>query len=155
MSFRSLRILAAVAAVLLAALAGGGEVRAAAPANDNFANRTPISGSGPLTADNTEATREAGEPLHAGDVGGKSIWYEWTPGFTGVASIDTVGSGFDTLLEVSSGSTLTGLMTVASNDDVDQGGSVSRLCFTIADATVKFVIAVDGFNGASGAVALH
>ena len=44
--------------------------------------------------------------------GGKSVWYAWTPGFVGVASIDTNGSGFDTLLAVYTGSTLAGLTAV-------------------------------------------
>src|SRR5262249_25997954 len=135
------RLFAAGLVAVSLALAGGNPVHAA-PTNDDFANPAAIAGSGTPSADNSDATREAGEPFHAGDMGGKSIWYSWTPGFDGVASIDTVGSPFDTLLAVYTGSTLAGLTTVASNDDVNQGGSVSRVCFDVT-AGATYAIAID------------
>src|SRR5262245_50530121 len=147
------RLFAAGLIAVVVALAGGGAVHAVPPANDSFASRAAIAGSGSLSADNSEATREAGEPFHAGDVGGKSVWYAWTPGFDGVASIDTVGTPFDTLLAVYTGSTLTGLTTLASDDDVNQGGSVSRVCFAVTAATT-YAIAIDGYDGASGPITL-
>ena len=140
--------------MLAAGLAGGGAVRAAAPANDDFANAVVLAaGGGTVTADNSEATKEAGEPDHAGDQGGKSIWYTWTPSFTGTASIDTSGSSFDTLLAVYTGASVSSLATVASNDDVDQSGSVSRVCFAVTAATT-YDIAVDGYAGSSGPITL-
>src|SRR5215470_4622860 len=48
----------------------------AAPANDNFANGIVTSGS--ATGSNVGATKEAWEPLHAGNAGGKSVWWFWT-----------------------------------------------------------------------------
>ena len=49
------------------------------PANDNFANAQVISGaSGTVTATNVGAGKEAGEPDHADNPGGASIWYAWT-----------------------------------------------------------------------------
>jgi hypothetical protein len=138
--------------VLVVALAGGGPL-GAAPSNDNFASAVVIAGSGSLSADNSGATKQAGEPDHAGDMGGKSIWYAWTPGFTGTASVETVGSSFDTLLAVYTGTTVSGLTAVASDDDVDQLGSVSRVCFPVSAAST-YMIAVDGYAGASGAITL-
>src|SRR5258708_3920734 len=77
---------------------GATPLGATPPSNDNFASPTALlPGGGSLTTDNSEATKEPGEPNHAGDEGGKSIWYTWTPSFGGSASIDTVGSAFDTL----------------------------------------------------------
>src|SRR5207249_3220653 len=44
------------------------------PSNDNFANAQLISGnSGTVTTSNVDATKEAGEPNHAGNTGGKSV----------------------------------------------------------------------------------
>jgi len=152
MQIRSILVLAGV---LAAGLAGGGAVQAAAPANDDFANAVALApGGGSVTADNSEATKEAGEPDHAGDQGGKSVWYTWTPGFAGTASIDTNGSSFDTLLAVYTGTSVSGLTTIASNDDVDHSGSVSRVCFNVTAATT-YAIAVDGYAGDSGSISLN
>src|SRR5690349_18274929 len=150
-----LRLVVVAAAALVAGLAGGGAVRAAAPANDDFANAVVLApGGGSVTADNSEATKEAGEPDHAGDQGGKSVWYTWTPSFAGTASIDTNGSSFDTLLAVYTGTSVSGLTTIASNDDVDHSGSVSRVCFNVTAATT-YAIAVDGYAGDSGSISLN
>jgi len=46
------------------------------------------------------ATKEPGEPAHAGNDGGASIWYSWTAPSTGNVTITTEGSSFDTLLGV-------------------------------------------------------
>jgi hypothetical protein len=70
-----------------------------APANDMFANAQTISGTtGTTTGTNAAATKESGEPNHAGNSGGASIWYRWAPTANGSVTIDTLGSGFDTLL---------------------------------------------------------
>ena len=46
-----------------------------------------------------------------------------------------------------------GLTLVASNDDVDESQSTSRVCFTAA-ASTTYLIAVDGYAGDTGAVTL-
>src|SRR5439155_10714369 len=61
--------------------------------NDLFANRTTITGpSITLTASNVGATKEAGEPNHGGNAGGKSVWWTWTAATSGTVTIDTLGS---------------------------------------------------------------
>ena len=40
----------------------------------------------------------------AGKPAGRFLWYNWTANFTGVISLSTLGSGFDTLLGVYTGS---------------------------------------------------
>jgi hypothetical protein len=64
------------------------------PPNDNFV------GSGTVTGTNLWATREAGEPLHLGLQGDKSIWYSWQSPVNGQATFDTIGSNFDTTLSI-------------------------------------------------------
>ena len=77
--------------------------------NDNFANRTVISGtSATLSGSNSGATKEAGEPNHAGNAGGKSVWWTWTAPSDGTVTIDTAGSSFDTLLAVYTGTSVSG-----------------------------------------------
>ena len=126
------------------------------PCNDNFANATLFSAT-PATGSNVGATKEAGEPNHAGNAGGKSVWWVWPatnigPGVT--ATITTAGSSFDTLLGVYTGSTVSSLTTVASNDNDPSGGLTSRVDFGVVPGT-SYRIAVDGFNGASGNITLN
>src|SRR5207249_2432793 len=71
---------------------------------DNFADRISINPLlGPAFGNNEQATKEAGEPDHAGKQGGKSIWYTWHASFSGMISLSTKGSSFDTLLAVYTG----------------------------------------------------
>jgi hypothetical protein len=69
--------------------------------NDNFANCQFIGGSsGYVYGANAGATREPGEPNHAGNAGGQSVWYCWTAPISGTATLDTIGSTYNTLLAV-------------------------------------------------------
>ena len=47
---------------------------------------------------NTNATEEPSEPLHAGKVGGHSVWISWLAPDNGLLTLSTLGSSFDTLL---------------------------------------------------------
>ena len=89
------------------------------PVNDNFANAINISAT-PFSASQATdcATKEAGEPNHAGNAGGFSIWYKWTPTSNHTAVITTKGSDFDTTLGVYTGNSVSSLNLVASNDDI-------------------------------------
>ena len=143
----ALRCLVAVAAVLLVAIVPG-TASAVPPSNDNFANAETLTGRvGYVDGYNTDATKEAGEPNHAGNPGGASIWYVWTAPYAGRMTLSLCYSEFDTLLAVYTGTQLVNLQEVASNDNVC--GSQSRLTFTtVAGETYR--IAVDGANGATG-----
>ncbi|HET8781442.1 MAG TPA: S8 family serine peptidase [Pyrinomonadaceae bacterium] len=126
------------------------------PANNDFANAQLISGSsGAVTGTNVNANKESGEPDHAGDNGGVSIWYRWQAPSSGTATITTTGSNFDTLLGVYTGTTVGGLNLIASNDDENFPIALSsRVVFT-AVAGTTYRIAVDGFAGSSGNVTLN
>ena len=122
------------------------------PANDDFANAQGLTGaSATATGSNVGATKQSGEPNHAGNAGGKSVWYRWTPQVSGAPTIDTAGSDFDTLLAVYTGNAVNGLTEVASNDDENNPAGVitSKLSFT-ANAGTTYWIAVDGYNHAGG-----
>lgn len=122
------------------------------PANDAFAARATLEGpDGSLAASNDFASREAGEPAHAGDAGGKSVWWRWRAPGRGRVNLTTAGSGFDTLLAVYTGGTLNGLSPIGASDDA--GGPQAALAVDV-DAGVEYQIAVDGKAGARGALAL-
>ena len=124
------------------------------PANDNFAARQALTGSsGQVTAINANATKEGGEPNHAGNPGGKSVWWKWVAPAGGVLSLDTHGSGFDTLLAVYTGATVNALTQVAANDNDGSAGNTSGLTF-IAQPGMEYEIAVDGYGGAFGDITL-
>ena len=126
-----------------------------APANDYFASRIVLSGSSLTTGGtNAKATREAGEPRHAGNAGGRSVWWTWTAPASGTATIDTAGSNFDTLLAVYNGTSVSALTAVAANDDAGGGTLSSKVTFS-AVAGRQYQIAVDGYGGASGSIALR
>ncbi|MEO8428465.1 MAG: lysyl oxidase family protein, partial [Verrucomicrobiota bacterium] len=128
--------------------------QASPPANDNFVSAQILSGlSGSLTGDNLLATKEPGEPNHAAP-GTHSIWFKWTPNTAVSSTIDTIGSNFDTLLAVYTGTSVSALTIVASNDDIGGGVVVSRVTFNSTLGTT-YRIAVDGYNAAKGNVTLN
>src|SRR5436853_2666948 len=99
--------------------------------------------------DNSFATKEPGEPNHAGNPGGKSLWYCWTALTNTPMTIDTVGSTFDTLLAVYTGDSMTNLSLVVSNDDIAGASNrQSRVTFTPTPGTT-YHIAADGFGVAT------
>ena len=127
---------------------------AAQPANNNFTNRIALSSTINVSTsgNNNLATKESGEPNHAGNVGGRSVWWIWTAPTNGMVVVTTVGSSFDTTLGVYLGNTVSTLTLVAGNDD--GGGSASRVVFP-ARQGFDYKIAVDGYNGAQGVIQIH
>ena len=120
---------------------------------DNFADRVEITPLfGPTVGNNTAATLEDGEPVHANKTGGKSIWYTWHATFDGVMSLTTLGSSFDTLMAVYTGTELKDLTLVAADDD-SGGRFASKVVFNCVEG-VDYQIAIDGYYGASGSVIL-
>lgn len=128
------------------------------PVNDDFANAQTLTGN-TATANGTNAgaTKETGEPNHAGEVGGKSVWYKWTPQSSGTVNMNTRGSTFDTLLAVYTGSAVNGLTQVAANDDEDNANGIrtSKLLPFQANAGTTYRIAVDGWNAENGNITLN
>jgi hypothetical protein len=117
----------------------------APPANDRFDTPQTLTGSlSSVKTTNAYATKEQGEPKHAGRNGGPSIWFSWTAPGTGSVSFDTLGSSFDTVLAVYTGSSVGALRAIASNDDA--GGVQSKVTFGVTAGTV-YRIAVDGTGG--------
>lgn len=126
------------------------------PPNDNFANPIAMtSGAGSISGTNVSATRELGEPAHAFLLGDKSVWYSWVAPFSGQATVDTVGSNFDTTLAVYTGPIINQLLNLGSNDDIVSGSNkASRVQFNLT-AGQTYLIAVDGWNSEYGNVTLN
>ena len=126
------------------------------PANNNFSNRTVLSGA-TLTADgnNYLATTESNEPDPSGNgTQSGTVWWSWIAPTNGPVSIQTDGSSFETLIDVYTGNTLAGLTCVASNlstvldnstNDPADAGISNRVIFT-ATAGTQYQIQISGLE---------
>jgi hypothetical protein len=122
--------------------------------NDYFSQAEDLIGlQGSIVGTNRCNGKEPGEPAHAGRKGGRSVWFSWTAPTNGIATFDTAGSAFDTVLAVYTGDEVAHLTNVVS--DEDSGPFLtSRLQFN-ADGGTNYQIALDGFAGQSGDYVLH
>jgi hypothetical protein len=120
----------------------------APPPNDDLADAIPVHPGQTVVSRNAGATRETGEPRHAGNPGGRSLWWKVTPRSAGRVVISSEGSDFDTVLAVYAGHNMGSLQPVAVDDD---SGAVrtSRLIFDAVPGTT-YAIAVDGYDHGDG-----
>ena len=100
------------------------------PPNDDFADAAVLPGRieeepgappfyfASTTGYNWGAGKEPGEPDHAGDPGGASVWYRWTPPATGMARFSAQGNWFKTLISVYEGQSLASLSQLASGESL-------------------------------------
>lgn len=113
------------------------------PASPDFALRGVFTGlSGRAAGDNSAGKRVPGEPLHFGRRGGRTAWATYRAPATGILTLDTRGSSFDTLLAVYVGTDVTQLVPVAGDDD-NGGFYRSRVRFRVV-AGQDYQVAVDG-----------
>ena len=147
------------------------------PRNCSFEGRVALAGNvGTIAGRNQGCGPGVCEPPHGGIPGGKSVWFSWVAPNDGVAFFDTVGSHFDTMLAVYTGTDGCHLSPVAFNDDLFFSGfapapavaaraeaaPAQPVPFYLASEVGFFVvqdgeyfIAVDGFFGAEGEFELH
>ena len=129
------------------------------PANDNFTNAITLAGySGAVSGTNTGATMEANEltRLISGGVTNfldNSVWYAWTAPTNGVATFNTLGSAFDTVLSVFTASNgLASATRIAANASFTNSLLVvqtnSQVSFAVA-AGKTYYISVSGNAGAA------
>jgi len=128
--------------------------------NDDFAARPILDPPPPpdpllnvrVRSSNIGATKDPGEPGIAGNPGGASVWWQWPAPISGPVTISTIGSSFDTLLAVYTGTTISNLVLLAANDDAE-GTLQSDVAFE-AVAGTNYQVTVDGFDGDSGGIVL-
>jgi len=121
---------------------------------DDFVQRITLSGPFATSSGlkNAGATKEPGEPNHAGNFGGASLWWSWTAPTSGTVTLTTSGTDFRNALAVYTGSTVATL-SIVTNNLSGAGTNTSQVSF-VAIAGTPYQIAVDGYNGATGTVAL-
>lgn len=134
------------------------------PANDRFADRETLEGiSVTVTGSNRWATSEPGELPHWTNFWKQelvtdvvrpfsSAWWSWEAPEDMTVAIDTLGSTFDSVLAVYTGSDLSELTPVAANDNA--GGTFqSKVVFEVK-AGETYQIAVDSSFGDQGDIVL-
>jgi alpha-tubulin suppressor-like RCC1 family protein len=122
------------------------------PGNDDFENAQVLTGpGGSVIGSNANTDKETGEPDHFNRLSATTTtWYQWTAPSAAPVAFDTIGSGFDTILAVYTGTTVAGLTEVTSDDDgAGTDALESRVSFTPTADTV-YRIALVGFGGLSG-----
>jgi hypothetical protein len=137
-------------------------VAAPAPPNDNIANATNITS---LTfnnvVDSSGATSESTDRVPTcvtqyssanGNTGGllnglyNTIWYKFAPTFSANLEVDTIGSNYDTVLSIWTGSPGS-LTNVACNDDINTGIVIQSQLNNIAlTAGTTYYIMVSSFG---------
>lgn len=125
----------------------------ALPFADNFASRGVINTAlGIGNGYSAGATKETGEPKPCNGPVGKSVWITWVAPSNGIALFDTIGSAFDTVLGVYTGTNLTSLVEVASDDDTGELHS-SYIAFN-ATAGKSYQIYLGSLDHDGGAILL-
>jgi hypothetical protein len=128
---------AACAAAIAVALPAAAQ---ASPPNDTFPGQAIGGSEGLVQGTNVGATKQPSEPSY----GSHTVWYSWTAPKTGKAKLNLRDASFDTALSVFTGTSVTSMSWVRSNDDFN-GTLQSRVKFPVVSGAV-YRIAVDGYH---------
>lgn len=128
--------------------------------NDLFGNATTLTGtSGLISATNTSAAKEFGEPAHGNNQGGHSLWWTFTPPSDGILALSTEGSSFDTLMGLYTVNDPVTDRNVQSAISVAQSDDTGDLSFSEISVAVErgrlYYIAVDGYAGQTGTAVVN
>jgi hypothetical protein len=118
------------------------------PVNDFFTNavKVPVAGA-TYRENNLFATRETGEPRHAGaQESTASLWWNYTPAQTVAVYLDTLGSAGDTVLGVYLGNSVGNLSVVASNNNVGPVRQAALSFTAVAGNTYRIALASANSN---------
>jgi alpha-tubulin suppressor-like RCC1 family protein len=127
------------------------------PPNDDFEDAVEISitqgGIVTLQGTNVQASAQSDEPILDTEYpGGRTVWWKWTAPEKSKVNVSTLGSQFDTVLGVFTGSELNGLVQVGINDDIDPGIIRTSSVGFIAEAGATYYFLVDGWDGFEAAI---
>ena len=117
----------------------------------------PVWTSQPVNTD--KATRETGEPEHAGNEGGGSVWWAFTAPYDGLLSVGTVNTKIDTVMGAYVGTRVNRLGLVTSNDDdlalaeLEDNPGYSRITQALKKG-MTLMVAADGFGDMRGELAI-
>ena len=106
----------------------------------------------------TYATTDPLEPVHCNTPGGASYWLLYQPPTNGTITLDTLGSTYDTVMEVytynGTPTNYSNLIKIDCNDNDSGTNTFSRIAFPVVKSR-QYLVAVDGVNGARGTAWLN
>lgn len=130
-----------------------------AASNDDLADRiTLIGAQGSVSASTANASKEPGEPDHAGESGGASLWWAWTPPLTGSVAFDVSTSDVSAVIAVYTGSAMSDLTPVSASAAqlaARSNADAATIIFDVNAGDGPYLIAVDTVAGAEGVVRLR
>lgn len=117
----------------------------AVPENDDWENSSPM-GSLPATVSGSTINGTTQIDEQQLTETGSTVWWFFTAQDTGIATVDTFGSNFDTQLHIFTGSEngFANLVPVATNDDAE-GTSQSTISFAV-NSGQRYEVRVGGFT---------
>lgn len=123
--------------------------------NDNCANATVVT-NGTYTGSTANATRD-GSARCGSSSSTRDVWYRYTAPATGTLSVNSCGSGYDTVVSLHSGCPGTTSNQLRCNDDCGGSpcGGVASCFSRSVTAGVTYYIRVSGYNGAYGSFTLN
>jgi hypothetical protein len=127
---------------LLATLAVSAPAAMAAPKNDSFARAATLRVGKTLNGNINGATKQSGEPRHAGSLANHTVWYRLRVSSKQAVLVSTCTASFDTIVAVYTGRSVRNLREIEFNND--GCGDGSRVTFT-ARRGKTYRIAVAGF----------
>ena len=123
---------------------------AAASTAANTCSDAPLITAGTFTGTTLGATNDGTASCGSSDFS-PDVWFRWVAPSSGAISMDTFGSGFDTVLSVRTACPPTGFETRCNDDAFGLQSAVSFF----ASAGATYWIRISGFNGASGSFEFH
>jgi outer membrane protein assembly factor BamB/subtilisin family serine protease len=115
------------------------------PANDNFADALVLTQQNPIiTATNSKASAQSGEPAHAGLAARRSLWYRWTAPSSARYHATAGSAQLSPIIAVYTGDTLGALTPIASDvSPLPDAETKSAIASFDAVAGRTYSIAVD------------
>jgi hypothetical protein len=100
------------------------------------------------------SVKEPGEPNHCGVLGGFSVWFTYAPPTNGFLTVDTIGSGFNTILAAYTWNGVDFSTLNPLNCANLPGAGGESIVFGATNGTTCYIV-VDGVSNASGTVYLN
>ncbi|MBC7771176.1 MAG: hypothetical protein H7210_01645 [Pyrinomonadaceae bacterium] len=123
------------------------------PANDACTAATPIL-AGTTWGDTTGMGVDGNSSCNVNNPPPPDVYYSFTSRCSGSVTIDTIGSGYNTVLSVHSGCPATVGNEVVCNNDISSSNPASRVTLLTTDGRTYY-IRVSGHLGAAGLFALN
>ena len=139
-------------------LNGNGSFLESFPLNNDIASAKNL-GSGVTFSESGSilaATAQSGEPALASLPATRSVWFTYRAPANGRLVVDTVGSNFNSVLGVYSGTVgvFSSLKLLAANDDIATGNLQSSISLRVTSGTT-YIIKLDGRKSSTGSYTLR